>query len=85
VKQPNATPVLKLITRRFWTGLVGQMSFTLRWVAGFALFALILWLLKIAILDRIETNYLEGVKSEQFKTYDELYGTKSPAMPESVK
>jgi hypothetical protein len=61
----------KLILKRIGIGLVEKFLFRLRYIVGFALFASILWFLKVTILARIDTKYLDGIKSDQFKSFEE--------------
>jgi hypothetical protein len=63
--------VLKLIIKRFLTGLVEKLLFRLRYFVGFLLFALILWLLKVTVVWFIDTKYWDGLKSDQFMSFEE--------------
>jgi hypothetical protein len=63
--------VLKLILKRLCMGLFEKLLFRLRYIVGFALFALILWFLKVTILERIDTKNLDNIKSDQFKSFEE--------------
>ena len=63
--------VFKLILNRLCRGLLERFFFRLRYIVGFALFMLLLWLLKVAILERIDTKSLDNIKSDQFIWFDE--------------
>ena len=71
--------VFKLILRRVWMALCEEFLYRLRYVAGFALFALILWLLKVVILEQIDTRYWDSIKSDQFKSFQDQ---NEPSRPE---
>ena len=71
---------LKLILKRLCMGLFEKLLFRLRYIVGFALFAFILWFLKVAILERINTKYWDDIKSDQFNSEEvnrKLHPTKS--------
>jgi hypothetical protein len=63
--------ILKLILRRLCVGLLEKLSFRLRYLVGFVLFALILWVLKLTIVWLIDVKYLDSLKSNQFKSFEE--------------
>ena len=63
--------IFKLILKRLCMGLLEKFSFRLRYMVGFALFALILWFLKVTILGRIDTKYWDNIRSDQFKSFEE--------------
>ena len=77
--------VLKLILKRLCMGLLEKFLFRLRYIVGFALFALILWFLKVTILGRINTKSLDSIKSDQFKSFDEQYQPNRPMDTNSAK
>ena len=57
---------LKLISKRICIGLLEKFLFRLRYLLGFVVFALILWFLKVAVFQHIDTKFLDSIKSDQF-------------------
>ena len=62
---------LKLIRKRLRIVLLDKLLFRLRYFVGLLLFALILWLLKVTVNWFIDTKYWDGLKSDQFMTFEE--------------
>ena len=77
--------VFKLILKRLCMGLFDKSLFRLRYIVGFALFALILWFLKVTILGRIDTKYWDNIKSDQFKSFEERNQLNRPMEANSAK
>ncbi len=63
--------VLKVIVRRLCAGLLEKLLFRLRYLVGFLLFALILWVLKFVLIWLVDAKYLDSLKSNQFKSFEE--------------
>jgi hypothetical protein len=63
--------ILKLILRRICMGLVEKLLFRLRYFLGLILFAFVLWVLKVTVPWLIDVKYWDGLKSNQFKNFEE--------------
>ena len=62
---------LELIVKRLRVGLLDKLSFRLRYFIGLLFFVLILSLLKVTVSWFIDTKYWDGLKSDQFMTFEE--------------
>jgi len=58
--------ILKLVLRRIGSVAIERLSFRLRYLIGFAFFALILWLLKVILPVLIDMKSIDSIKSDQF-------------------
>ncbi|OFW24628.1 MAG: hypothetical protein A3H27_03680 [Acidobacteria bacterium RIFCSPLOWO2_02_FULL_59_13] len=77
--------VLKLILKRLHTVLLDRLLFRLRYFVGFLLFALMLWFLKVTIGWLIDTKYWDGLKSDQFMTFEERGQPNRSVITDSAK
>jgi hypothetical protein len=62
-----STFIFRFFFKRLWAYLLEKLLFRLRYFVGFVLFAFVLWLLLKVMLPRlIDTEYWDGIQSDQF-------------------
>jgi hypothetical protein len=61
-----------MILKRICSGLFVKLLFKLIAIIGFVLFAFAFWIIKVTVLERIDTKYWDNLKSDQFKSFEQL-------------
>lgn len=61
---------LTLIVRRLRIVLLDRLLFRLRYLVGFLVFVVILWLLTVIVAWFIDTEYWDRLKSDQFISFE---------------